>query len=101
MSPPSESSVRVGHAIDVVRRQRGYESKELAALAGVSVSSISRWQNGRVEMSLADLETIAAALRTPISLLLEPPADDDDLRIAVVAADAARKAARGGEPEPS
>lgn len=97
---PSDRALRIGHAIDVIRWMRQMEGKELAAKAGVSEASISRWQSGRVEMKLAHVGPVADALDVPVSLLLDPPSDDDDLRTAVVAYDRARRAAREDAPEP-
>lgn len=54
---------RVGRAMRVVRRRRGLRLRDLSLLAGVSASSLSRMERGRLDgISLRTLRRAAAAL---------------------------------------
>lgn len=59
----------IGLQIRHHRKQKGLTVAELAAGAGVSTGMLSKIENGQISPSLTSLQTIAAALNVPISLL--------------------------------
>lgn len=72
--PPASLSARVAEEIRVALARQRKSQRALADDLGVSVM----WINGRVncetEISLGDLERIAAALRLPVADLVPPDA---------------------------
>lgn len=56
------------------RRKRGLTQKELAALTNMSVSFMSGIENGRMNVSIDNVETLAGVLRVKTFELLKPEA---------------------------
>lgn len=69
--PADERSVTasVGGQVRLLRKQLGVTARELASLAGLSVSTLSKVENGRISPSLAALKSLAEALNVPIGSL--------------------------------
>lgn len=58
--------------------ERGMTKNELSDAAGMSVSFLSDLTNGKANPSLKIMESIAAALKTPLPMLLEVTDLDSD-----------------------
>lgn len=66
---------RVARRIGVTRRARHLTQEKLAEKVGLSVETISRYESGRLGISLEALAKIAAALDVPVETLVrERPA---------------------------
>lgn len=61
----------VGRRIRTARERKNISQEKLAELAGTSLSSISRLENGKIMVSLKKLMTIADVLDTDLSELLQ------------------------------
>ena len=59
----------IGHQVRRHRKQAGLTVAELAAVADISPGMLSKIENGQISPSLSSLQTLAAALKVPISLL--------------------------------
>ncbi|QXJ22267.1 helix-turn-helix transcriptional regulator [Actinomadura graeca] len=71
------STRNVGQRLQAARKLRGLTQKELATLAGVSLSLVRKIEQGEKEgMRLETLRRFAAALRVPTSDLIAPPTGD-------------------------
>ena len=57
----------IGHAIHIIRRQRGLTQETLAAAIGTDSGYLSRVENGNRQPSLDLLIRLAEALQTPLS----------------------------------
>lgn len=64
--------IRLGERIREVRKARQWRQIDLAAHSGVNIIYISDLENGRKEICLKTLHSIAAALDMTIAQLLEP-----------------------------
>ncbi|MEL7608114.1 MAG: XRE family transcriptional regulator [Bacillota bacterium] len=64
-----------------IRKKKGVSLKELSALSGLSISFLSNYENGKVNISVASLKKISAALDVSISQLLT---DDDTSEVTLV-----------------
>lgn len=67
--------------IELLRRQKGLSTKELADIIGVSASAVSQWENGAKNPRKDKLEKLADALDTSVDFLLgkkESPAQEMD-----------------------
>ena len=60
----------VGDRIKRARKDKNMRQSQLSKLTGISVNSISRYENGDREPTLNVLEKIASALEIPLSQLL-------------------------------
>ncbi|WP_026405223.1 helix-turn-helix domain-containing protein [Actinomadura rifamycini] len=70
----------VGDRLRSTRKRRGLTQRELATLAGVSLSLVRKLEQGEQrDTRLETLRKFAAALRVPTSDLIDgPPADEDE-----------------------
>ncbi len=59
----------VGAQVKQLRNQLGVTARELAALAGLSVSALSKIENGRISPSLSALLALSRALNVPLATL--------------------------------
>lgn len=59
----------VGAQVRFLRTQLGISSRKLADLSGMSVSALSKIENGRISPSLQALSSLAKALNVPIATL--------------------------------
>ncbi|MBE5074910.1 helix-turn-helix transcriptional regulator [Erythrobacteraceae bacterium E2-1 Yellow Sea] len=59
----------VGAQVRYLRTQLGVSSRKLAGLSGMSVSALSKIENGRISPSLHALSSLAKALNVPIATL--------------------------------
>lgn len=75
--------------------EKGLTKSELASRAGMSVSFLSDLTNGKANPSLKILESIAAALETPLPMLLESSDLDRDSLTAVLGAELPQSLPRG------
>ena len=72
--------MNIGHAIKLCRQQRKMTQKELASLAGVSISYLSVLERGeRSDPGLNSLERIANGVEIPMAVLLFLAAEEDEL----------------------
>ena len=62
----------LGVAIRLLRQQRGLSQEALAHLAAIDRSYMSGIERGRRNLSLLNMARIAAALRVPLTELLQP-----------------------------
>lgn len=58
-----------------IRKEKKLSLRELAAKSGLSISFLSNYENGKVNISIAALYQIAQALDVPIKLLLSTEQD--------------------------
>jgi transcriptional regulator with XRE-family HTH domain len=74
-SPQSDEAIHesvrnaVGAQVRFLRTQLGVTSRELAKLSRMSVSALSKIENGRISPSLQALSSLARALNVPIATL--------------------------------
>ena len=64
--------VQAGHLIERLIR-KGYTLGRIAAMAGVSLTTVSAWNQGRRQPVRARLEKLARLAETAPSLRYEPP----------------------------
>src|ERR1051326_9434953 len=69
----TDLSTRVGRAVKVRREQLALTLRALASRSGVSSSMISDIERGEKSPTISTLSTLAAALGTPMSALIERP----------------------------
>lgn len=67
----------VGRRLTEGRRARGISATDLAGIVGVSVQSISKYENGHQSPQLDVMHTIASALNMPRSYFLRPFGRED------------------------
>src|ERR1700685_2868280 len=72
---PTESSLRpleasIGFEVRRMRKSIDLTVSELGAAAGISAGMLSKIENGSISPSLATLDSVAKALKFPISPLL-------------------------------
>src|SRR3546814_9397159 len=68
----------VGPRLTEARRARGISATDLAGMVGVSVQSISKYENGHPTPKLDVFHTISSALKMPRPYFLRPLAPEDD-----------------------
>lgn len=61
---------QIGENIRKWRLFRGYQQPQLAEKLNISVVSLSKWENGRVDITVASLFSIAEALDIAVDDLL-------------------------------
>ena len=71
--------MNVGNAIKLCRTQKNMNQAELAKLADISVSYLSLLERGKRDPNLSTVESIAAALNIPFSILMFLAAEKDEL----------------------
>lgn len=76
-SEAETSNIHVKNA----RKRKGISLKKLSEMSGLSVSFLSNYENGKVNISVASLKKISAALDVPISQLLTDDTPDDVLLV--------------------
>ena len=59
--------VAIGREVRAFRRQQGITVADLAALTGLSIGMLSKIENGNTSPSLTTLQTLANALRVPLT----------------------------------
>ncbi|MCF0129177.1 MAG: helix-turn-helix transcriptional regulator [Pseudobutyrivibrio sp.] len=73
----------IGARIKNYRLKRGYTQEQLAEILGVAKSTVSYYENNKVDMKRSVLEEVAAALDVSVSALLEDehsiPVDEMEL----------------------
>lgn len=74
---PETSNIHVKN----IRKRKGLSLKKLSEMSGLSVSFLSNYENGKVNISVASLKKISAALDVPISQLLTDETTDDVMLI--------------------
>ena len=67
----------VGQRLTEARRARGMSATDLAGIIGVSVQSVSKYENGHQNPRLDVLHTIAATLNMPRPYFLRPVVKED------------------------
>ena len=72
--------MNVGRAIKMCRGQRGMNQRELAKKSELSLSYVSMIESNKRDPGLASLQSIALALRIPLSLIVFLAADKEDLK---------------------
>lgn len=80
MTESSERVEKVDNSyqnMKMIRRMRGITLKQLAKASNLSISFLSNYENGRVNITIASLKKIALALGVPVSdLITDNEADD-------------------------
>lgn len=82
-----ETSLRgqIGHRIRELRKQRGWNQRELAAYANLSASRLNKYETGAHQAPLGALIRIARSLGTLVDVLLpdnlDLPRDPDDVQL--------------------
>ena len=66
VEPVDEQIQQIGIRIRETRKQKGFTLQELANLVGLSVPYLSQIENGRVNINIVNLESIARALDKPL-----------------------------------
>ncbi len=61
----------LGRRIRELREQRGWSQRELARQTGRHQSSVSDWENGAADMSLATIVRLADALGLPLAEMFD------------------------------
>ncbi|HHY39071.1 MAG TPA: helix-turn-helix domain-containing protein [Clostridia bacterium] len=74
-------SLSLGEKIRELRIKHSLTLKDLSSMTGLSISFISRVENGKAELSLTQLKSIATALDVPAVMLF---ADDLDAEVKLV-----------------
>jgi DNA-binding helix-turn-helix protein len=64
-----EQRKRMGAAILALREKKGLSREQLSDMTGLSAGQIARLENGRDNISLSHLITVATALGTTIELI--------------------------------
>ena len=72
--------MNLGNTIKVCREKRGYKQGEFADLAGISVSHLCLLEKNKRDPSLSTAESIANALRIPLSVLVFLAAEKGELK---------------------
>lgn len=85
--------VRPGAALKALRTERGWSLAEVSQRTGLPVSSLSKVENGKMELTLDRLMRIATALEVDIAGLFRPPAN----QYAKTPASGRRSITRAGE----
>ena len=62
--------IKIGNRIRQLRLEKGYSQKEMAALAGISYTTYSNYENNNREPSMKQIEKIATALNMTTDDLL-------------------------------
>ena len=57
------TNAQIGYAVRLVRRAAGWSSKRLAEKCGISTTALSKIENGKQSISLADAIALCTALR--------------------------------------
>jgi transcriptional regulator with XRE-family HTH domain len=68
--PTAEICRRFGIRLRRLREARNWGQADLAAISGLSRELISRLENGRVDLRLTTLQTLAGSFRITISQLM-------------------------------
>ena len=76
-------AVVFGESVRAERRLQGKTTRELAQLAGLHASQISRLENGLADPKVSTVVRVARALQVTVAQLIEgtapsPPLEDDD-----------------------
>ena len=66
-------NIRVGNQITCLRKQNKLTQEDLAEKLGVSVQSVSKWENGHSLPETASLPLLAKLLNCSIDAILTPP----------------------------
>ncbi|HEV8081024.1 MAG TPA: helix-turn-helix transcriptional regulator [Chitinophagaceae bacterium] len=71
----SPSSVEIGNTIRKLRILKDYKQQEFAALIEICPEALSKIENGKTDISLSRLCSIADALSVDIKILFSDPAE--------------------------
>ncbi len=71
--------MNLGEAIKTCRKLRGLTQSKLAELSGVSVSHLCLIEKNKRDPSIAMVESISKALKTPLSVLVFIAAENDEI----------------------
>lgn len=71
--------INLGKAIKICRIERDMKQKELASLAGISISYLSLLERGKRDPNLSTIQKITSALNVPFSILVFLEAEEDEL----------------------
>ena len=84
------TALTVGRRVRALRLQRGLTVQELGGLIGRAASQVSVIENGKRELKITELRTVASALGATIEQLLDPspPSRRDALEIELARAQA-------------
>jgi transcriptional regulator with XRE-family HTH domain len=66
----------IGQAIKAARKATGLKQTELAEYLGVSVSSIRKWEQGRVRPTAGAIESLCQLLKNSEKLVVSLTADN-------------------------
>ena len=71
--------MNLGEAIKTCRKLRGLTQSKLAELSGVSVSHLCLIEKNKRDPSIAMVESISKALKTPLSVLVFIAAEKEEI----------------------
>ncbi|MCG7929955.1 MAG: helix-turn-helix domain-containing protein [Candidatus Thiodiazotropha lotti] len=71
--------MNLGEAIKTCRKLRGLTQSKLAELSGVSVSHLCLIEKNKRDPSIAMVESISKALKTPLSVLVFIAAENEEI----------------------
>lgn len=66
----------IGQTIKAVRKTTGLKQTELAEYLGVSVSSVRKWEQGRIRPTAGTIEKLCKLVKSSESIVVSLTADD-------------------------
>lgn len=72
--------MNIGKTIKLCRKNQGLTQGKLAELSGISVSHISLMESDKREPALSKLESIAKALKIPLSVLVFLASNSEEVK---------------------
>ena len=67
----------VGKRLNILRQERGFSIRTLAAKSGLAVNTLSLIENGKTSPSVSTLHQLAIALQIPITRFFDPPVEKE------------------------
>ena len=81
MEQPNTKADNSYQNVRILRKEKRMSLTELAEKSGLSISFLSNYENGKVNISVASLKKISSAMNVPVSRLLT---DDDTGEVTLV-----------------
>jgi transcriptional regulator with XRE-family HTH domain len=67
----------VGKRLNILRQERGFSIRTLAAKSGLAVNTLSLIENGKTSPSVSTLHQLALAMQIPITRFFDPPIEKE------------------------
>lgn len=68
--------MEIGATLAKARKERGLTQRQVGNIVGCSHTTVSKWENGETEPSIADLQRLASYYGVDFAALLGGPADE-------------------------